>query len=493
MDHQEFAKAAAEGSALDKRWHICKDGQRVFMNGSMNLLSPGTLGNPQGFMKIARDETARHQAEEALKELNQNLEQRVQERTAALLESQEQLRQSQKMEAIGQLTGGIAHDFNNMLATITSSLELMNRRIASGKAGDLTRYLTMSSTAAQSAAALIQRLLAFSRKQTLDLQAIEVNGLIAQMEDMLRRSTGENVQFALSLQPGLPAVRSDRNQLENALLNLTINARDAMPEGGTIRIATSIRELDAGYAAMHPEVVPGQYVMVSVSDNGTGMSPEVVAKAFDPFFTTKPIGQGTGLGLSMIYGFARQTQGHASIHSIVGEGTTVNIYLPCNLNSVKVSETRAQSVARSPQGHGETVLFVEDEPGVRLVLAEILGELGYATHEAIDAPSAMAVAHNLDRLDLLISDVGLPGTNGRQLAEMMRAQRPDLKVLFITGYATNAAIKGEFLGRGMDMLAKPFTIDALAHKVRAMLAEPAFDGLSASAMASDSAFGDLTS
>ncbi|RYF41746.1 MAG: response regulator [Cytophagaceae bacterium] len=312
------------------------------------------------------------------------------------------------------------------------------------------------------------------------------------MEDMLRRSTGENVQFALTLQPSLPTVRSDRNQLENALLNLTINARDAMPNGGTICIATSIRELDVSYAAMHPGVTPGQYVMVSVSDNGTGMSPEVVAKAFDPFFTTKPIGQGTGLGLSMIYGFARQTQGHASIHSIVGEGTTVNIYLPCNLTSVKASVTRAQSVARSPQGQGETVLFVEDEPGVRLVLAEILGELGYMTHEAIDAPSAMAVAQSLKRLDLLISDVGLPGTNGRQLAEMMRAQRPHLKVLFITGYATNAAIRSEFLGRGMDMLAKPFTIDALAHKVKAMLAEPVFDSSQPNTTASDSAFGDLT-
>jgi PAS domain S-box-containing protein len=418
--------------------------------------------------------------------------QRLRDQTS-LIEAQEALRQSQKMEAIGQLTGGIAHDFNNMLATITSSLELMSRRIASGKAGDLTRYLTMASTAAQSAAALIHRLLAFSRKQTLDLQAIEVNGLIAQMEDMLRRSTGENVRVAMALQPDLPLVCSDRNQLENALLNLTINARDAMPEGGTIRIATGLRELDASYAAMHPEVMPGPYVMVSVSDDGTGMPPEVVAKAFDPFFTTKPIGQGTGLGLSMIYGFARQTHGHASIHSIVDEGTTVNIYLPCNAASTGALVTREELVARSPQGQGETVLFVEDEPGVRLVLAEILGELGYVAHEAIDAPSAMAVARSLPRLDLLVSDVGLPGTNGRQLAEMMRAQRPGLKVLFITGYATNAAVKGEFLGRGMDMLAKPFTIDALARKVQAMLAAPAFDESPlAGITVPDSALGDLT-
>ncbi|RZA07013.1 MAG: PAS domain S-box protein, partial [Proteobacteria bacterium] len=265
-DFNEFAVAAAQGSALDKRWHIGKDGRRVFMNGSMNVLPPRLDGQPQGFMKIARDETARHRAEEALNNLNATLEQRVQERSKELEATQEQLRQSQKMEAIGQLTGGIAHDFNNMLATITSSLELMNRRIALGKGGDLSRYLTMASTAAQSAAALIQRLLAFSRKQSLDLQAIEVNGLIARMEDMLRRSTGENIQFELSLQPGLPAVRSDHNQLENALLNLTINARDAMPKGGVIRIATCSRELDAGYAAMNFEVIPGQYVMLSVSD-----------------------------------------------------------------------------------------------------------------------------------------------------------------------------------------------------------------------------------
>jgi PAS domain S-box-containing protein len=469
VDVKELALAAARGRTVDKRWHLRKDGGRVFMNGSMNLLPPGSPDEPQGFMKIARDETDRHRAEETLKELNETLEQRVKERTGALVESQEQLRQSQKMEAIGQLTGGIAHDFNNMLATITSSLELMNRRIAIGQGGDLTRYLTMASTAAQSAAALIQRLLAFSRKQTLDLQTVEVNGLIAQMEDMLRRSMGESIQFELALQPGLPAVRSDRNQLENALLNLTINARDAMSEGGTLRIATSSRELDAGYAAIHPDVTPGQYVMVSVSDNGTGMSTEVVAKAFDPFFTTKPIGQGTGLGLSMIYGFARQTRGHASIHSILGEGTTVNIYLPCNLTSLKAPVTRQQSVARSPQGKGETILFVEDEPGVRLVLAEILEELGYVTHEAIDASNALATEVELDRLDLLITDVGLPGTNGRQLAEMMRERRPNLKVLFITGYANKATVRGEFLGEGMDMLAKPFTIDALAHKVKDMI------------------------
>jgi PAS domain S-box-containing protein len=471
-DVKEVATAAAHGKALDVRWHVGKDGRRVFMNGTMNMLPANSDGTPQGFIKIARDETDRHQAEQALKDLNATLEERVEERSQALQASQEQLRQSQKMEAIGQLTGGIAHDFNNMLATITSSLELMNRRIASGKGGDLTRYLTLASTAAQSAAALIQRLLAFSRKQTLDLQALDVNALIAQMQDMLRRTLGEQIQFELSLQPGLPAVKSDRNQLENALLNLTINARDAMPDGGVIRITTSTRELDASYAAMHPEVIPGQYVMVSVSDNGTGMSPEVVAKAFDPFFTTKPIGQGTGLGLSMIYGFARQTNGHASIHSVVGEGTTVNVYLPCNLAPLVPSETLEQSVARLPQGRGETILFVEDEAGVRQVLAEILDELGYNPHEAVDAPSAMALQAQLTQLDLLITDVGLPGTNGRQLAEMIRECRPGLKVLFITGYAGNAAVKDEFLAEGMDMLAKPFTIDALAHNVKSLLAKP---------------------
>ncbi|HUD31827.1 MAG TPA: PAS domain S-box protein [Variovorax sp.] len=471
LDVKEFAAAATQGSAPDKRWHICKDGRRVFMNGSLNVLPPGPAGEPRGFLKIARDETDRHRAEEALYELNETLEQCVEERSEALRSAQDQLRQSQKMEAMGQLTGGIAHDFNNLLATITSSLELMNRCIASGRTGDLTRYLTMASTAAHSAAALIQRLLTFSRKQSLDLQAVEVNRLIADMEDMLRRSVGESIQFELGLQPGLPSVSSDRNQLENALLNLTINARDAMPQGGVLRVTTCSRELDAGYAAMHPEVAPGQYVMVSVSDNGSGMAPEVVARAFDPFFTTKPIGQGTGLGLSMTYGFARQTGGHASIHSIPGKGTTVNMYLPCNMTPLLPPVTREQSVARSPQGRGETVLFVEDEPGVRRVLSEILGELGYATHEAIDAVGALALEGDLSRIDLLITDVGLPGVSGRDLAELMRERRPDLKVLFITGYASKAAVKGEFLAPGMDMLAKPFTIDALAYKVREMLAQ----------------------
>jgi PAS domain S-box-containing protein len=471
VDAREFANAVLRGSAEDKRWHLCKDGQRVFMNGSLNVLPPGRSGEPRGFLKIARDETDRHRAEEALYELNETLERRVRERSEALHNAQDQLRQSQKMEAIGQLTGGIAHDFNNLLATITSSLELMNRRIASGRTVDLTRYLTMASTAAQSAAALIQRLLTFSRKQSLDLQAIEVNRLIADMEDMLRRSVGESIQFELHLQPGLPSVSSDRNQLENALLNLTINARDAMPQGGVLRVTTCSRELDASYAAMHPDAVPGQYVMVSVSDNGSGMAPDVVARAFDPFFTTKPIGQGTGLGLSMTYGFARQTGGHASIHSIPDKGTTVNLYLPCNLAPLKPPVTREQSVARSPQGRGETVLFVEDEPGVRRVLSEILGELGYVTHEAIDAVGALALEQDLARIDLLVTDVGLPGVNGRDLAELLRERRPHLKVLFITGYASKAAVKGEFLAPGMDILAKPFTIDALAYKVREMLTQ----------------------
>jgi len=506
IDAMELVTAALHGSAPDKRWHLCKDGRRVFMNGSLNMLPTGPSGEPHGFLKIARDETDRHRAEEAVRELNDTLERRVLERSEALQSAQEQLRQSQKMEAMGQLTGGIAHDFNNLLtgisgslellqtrmaqgrlteldryinahdfnnllATITASLELMNRRVASGRTGDLPRYLTMASTAAQSAAALVQRLLTFSRKQSLDLQAIEVNRLIADMEDMLRRSVGESIRFELHLQPGLPRVNSDRNQLENALLNLTINARDAMPEGGLLRVATCSRELDAGYAAMHPDVAPGQYVMVSVSDNGSGMAPEVVAQAFDPFFTTKPIGRGTGLGLSMTYGFARQTGGHASIHSIPGEGTTVNIYLPCNLAPLQQPVTREQSVARSPQGRGETVLFVEDESGVRRVLSEILGDLGYVTHEAVDAASALALEERLEGIDLLITDVGLPGVNGRDLAELMRERRPALKVLFITGYASKAAVRGEFLASGMDMLAKPFTIDALAHKVREMLVQ----------------------
>ncbi|RZI54670.1 MAG: PAS domain S-box protein, partial [Pseudomonas sp.] len=471
--------AIRTGGAYAHQYRVRRaDGRYYWIeaNGRVNLSKNGTPLNFPGVLLDVQERRAMQEERDrnaaALRALNETLEQRVEERSKELQASQEQLRQSQKMEAIGQLTGGIAHDFNNLLATITSSLELMNRKIATGKGGDLTRYLTLASTAAQSAAALIKRLLAFSRKQTLDLQALDVNASIAQMEDMLRRSIGAHVRFELALQPGLPSVKSDLNQLENALLNLTINARDAMPEGGLIRISTSSRELDASYAAMHPGVVAGPYVMISVSDDGMGMSPEVLAQAFDPFFTTKPIGQGTGLGLSMIYGFARQTQGHASIHSVLGEGTTVNIYLPCNLTAFALPVTQQQLVARSPKGQGETVLFVEDEPGVRAVLGEILSELGYATHEAIDASSALAIEQTLGHLDLLVTDVGLPGTNGRQLAEMMRERRPDLKVLFVTGYANKASVKDEFLGRGMDMLAKPFTIDALAHKVQSMLSEP---------------------
>ena len=383
---------------------------------------------------------------------------------------EEQLRQSQKMEAIGQLTGGIAHDFNNLLATIISSLQLLQRKLAPvPEARGAERYIAMAGTAAQRAASLVHRLLAFSRKQTLDLQHVDANALVLGMEEMLRRTLGENIRLWLSLAPGPGRVRSDRNQLENALLNLCINARDAMEHGGRLTIETSTVVLDRLYANQHPHLEPGRYVRLTVADSGTGMPPEVVAKAFDPFFTTKPIGQGTGLGLSMIYGFARQTGGHVAIESRVGEGTSVSLYLPAVAEGAPPVPIAPPATADLPRGRGETLLFVEDEPGLRAILGEVLTDLEYVAHEAVDAPSALAVMDALGAPDLLITDVGLPGMGGRQLADVARRRCPDLKVLFITGYANEASVRSEFLGPGMDMMAKPFTIEALACKVRQML------------------------
>ncbi len=383
---------------------------------------------------------------------------------------EDQLRQSQKMEAIGQLTGGIAHDFNNLLATIISSLQLLQRKLAPvPEAKGAERYIAMAGTAAQRAASLVHRLLAFSRKQTLDLQHVDANALVLGMEEMLRRTLGESIRLGLSLAPGLGMVRSDRNQLENALLNLCINARDAMEHGGRMTIETSPVVLDRLYVKQHPHLEPGRYARLTVTDSGTGMPPEVAAKAFDPFFTTKPIGQGTGLGLSMIYGFSRQTGGHVAIESRVGEGTSVSLYLPTVADGASPEPAAPTASADLPRGRGETLLFVEDEPGLRAILGEVLADLEYVAHEAVDAPSALEVMEALDGLDLLITDVGLPGMSGRQLADVARQLRPGLKVLFITGYANQANVRSEFLGPGMDMMAKPFTIEALACKVRQML------------------------
>ncbi|KQM19442.1 PAS domain S-box protein [Novosphingobium sp. Leaf2] len=381
------------------------------------------------------------------------------------------LRQSQKMEAVGQLTGGIAHDFNNLLQGITGSLDVMAARLNKGRTDDLVRWLSGARTSAERAAALTHRLLAFSRRQPLDPRPVRANPLIASMEDMLRRTLDEHIELTFGLAEDLWLTRCDPNQLESAILNLVINARDAMPAGGKLFIETANTHLDSRYGALARDVKPGDYVCIAITDTGTGMDSDTAARAFEPFFTTKPLGQGTGLGLSMIYGFARQSEGHARIYSEEGIGTTIKLYLPRyhatdqNGTEGDAQESNTQAML-SPVGSGEVVLVVEDEPVVRGLIMNLLAELGYRAIEASDGPSGLAILQSDQRVDLLVTDIGLPGLNGRQVADAGRAVRPGLKVLFMTGYAENAAMASGFLELGMTMITKPFAMEVLATRIR---------------------------
>jgi len=393
------------------------------------------------------------------------------EAAETLRQTEEQLRQSQKMEAVGQLTGGLAHDFNNLLTGIIGSLDLLKVRVGQGRLEQVDRYVTAAQGAANRAAALTHRLLAFSRRQTLDPRPTRPNALIAEMEDLVRRTVGPAIELETVLSDGLWPTLCDPNQLENALLNLCINARDAMPGGGRLMIETANAWLDE-QGSLQRDMQPGQYVAIAVSDTGTGMSPEVVARAFDPFFTTKPIGQGTGLGLSMIYGFANQSGGQIRIHSEEGHGTTMRLYLPRHLGEAE-GEADAPQAAASPRAErGETVLVVDDEPTVRMLVAEVLEDLGYTAIEVADGAAGLAVLQSDARVDLLVTDVGLPGgMNGRQVADAGRALRPGLKVLFITGYAESAVVGNGHLEPGMHVLIKPFQMDVLTGKIRDLIRE----------------------
>jgi signal transduction histidine kinase/CheY-like chemotaxis protein len=408
------------------------------------------------------------QSELRLQTTLETLEQQVEERTAQLRHNEEALRQSQKMEAVGQLTGGIAHDFNNMLTGIIGSLELLRRRLARGRTEDLDGLIDLGVTSANRAASLTHRLLAFSRRQSLDSKPVEMNDLVISMGELLQRSINESIQLDMQLHAQLWVAEADPNQLESALLNLVINARDAMPDGGKLLVETSNQYLDSRFTEAHSNLEPGDYVVLSVTDTGCGMPQTTINRAFDPFFTTKPIGQGTGLGLSMIYGFSKQSRGHVAIRSEVGKGTTVSLFLPRFGGDVPRSEPQDVQHALFAQ-NGETVLIVEDDPAVRVLVSTVLSELGYAFLEADDADSAVPILDSGRRIDLMISDVGLPGMNGRQLAEIGRQYRPELKVLFITGYAEHAAVRGGFLDPGMQMITKPFTFDLLTAKVREMI------------------------
>jgi PAS domain S-box-containing protein len=420
-------------------------------DGSYRWLSWTGVPDQDRIYAVARDVTAEKAAAERLKA------------------AEEALLQSRKMEAVGQLTGGIAHDFNNLLTGIVGSLDLLRTRLNQGRTENVGRYIDAAMTSANRAAALTHRLLAFARRQPLIPESVDANQLVVSLEDLLRRTIGETIDLAITASNNLWGTLCDPNQLESALLNLAINARDAMPEGGRLTIATTNARLD-GVTADTPALAPGDYICIDVTDTGTGMSPEVAARAFDPFFTTKPIGQGTGLGLSMIYGFARQSKGHATIDSQLGRGTSVRVYLPRHDGGIAAAPASGVSAAERAVS-GETVLVVEDEPVVRGIILEMLQEQGYRTLAAVDGPSGLHSLRANERIDLLVTDVGLPGMNGRQLADQARETRPNLKILFITGYAESVAISNDFLQPGMEMITKPFDLDNLSRRVRAMVSD----------------------
>jgi PAS domain S-box-containing protein len=420
-------------------------------DGSYRWIAWTAVSDERFIHAVGRDITAEEEAAQALKQ------------------AEEALRQSQKMEAVGQLTGGIAHDFNNLLTGVIGSLDLIQTRVAQGRTGEIGRYIDAAMSSANRAASLTHRLLAFSRRQPLDPKPVDANSLVASMDELFRRTTRETIRVELQAAQDLWLTLCDPNQLESALLNLVINARDAMPDGGAIVIETANVELDHAYAATQQDVKPGQYVALSVSDTGSGMSDDVLARDFEPFFTTKPIGQGTGLGLSMVYGFVRQSGGHVRISSGIGQGTTVEIFLPRYLGDAEPQGLSATNApAARPKAH-EIVLVVEDERVVRDLIVEMLDEQGYRVLQAEDGPKGLAILQTGQQIDLLLTDVGLPGLNGRQLADAFRAERPDLKVLFMTGYVESSLLSAGFLGPGMEVIAKPFTLETLAARIEAII------------------------
>jgi PAS domain S-box-containing protein len=452
MPWAALEKAHREGRYEAEGWRVRKDGSRFWASVVVDAIrdDDGTL---IGFAKITRDLTERREAQLQLER------------------SREELFQAQKMEAVGQLTGGLAHDFNNLLTGISGSLELLRTRIAQGRLSELDRYFTSALGATSRAAALTHRLLAFARRQTLDPKPTDANRLIATMEDLVQRTVGPRIRLEAALAVGLWPTVCDPNQLENALLNLCINARDAMPDGGQLTIETANTWLDER-GARERDMEPGQYVAICVTDTGDGMTPDVLARAFDPFYTTKPMGQGTGLGLSMVYGFAKQSRGQVRLYSEVGNGTTVKLFLPRHRGPAEVEQIEPRLDLARHAGAGETVLIVDDEPSVRMLITDVLEELGYAAIEAADTTSGLKVLQSDVRIDLLITDVGLPGgMNGRQMADAARETRPQLKVLFITGYAENAAINNGRLEPNMHVLTKPFAMDRLASRIARIIRE----------------------
>ena len=436
-----LATAERTGKYEAEGWRCRKDGTTFMANVVINAIRDAS-GRLLGFAKVTRDITEKKAAEE-------------------------QLRQAQKMEAVGQLTGGVAHDFNNLLTVIMGNLENLDRILP--PAPSTQRIIAAALRAASRAAMLTHRLLAFSRRQPLTPEVLSANKLVAGISELLRRTLGESILIETVLAGGLWPTLADGNQLENALINLAINARDAMPEGGKLMIETANTHLDEAYARMHEEVEPGQYVGIFVTDTGVGMARETVAHAFEPFFTTKEIGQGTGLGLSQVYGFIKQSGGHVKIYSEVGEGTTVKLYLPRHRGAENVIDERPEAY-QLPRGRSELVLVVEDDPDVRDYTVEMVGDLGYSVLSAPDGASALRLLDTHRQVSLLFTDVGLPGgMNGRQLAEQALQRQPRLKVLYTTGYARNAIVNQGRLDPAVEVVFKPFTYSDLATKIRHVL------------------------
>jgi PAS domain S-box-containing protein len=445
-------QAAAEGKFEGEGWRVRKDGSQFWASIVIDPIHDDN-GTLIGFAKVTRDATERRQAQDLLDQ------------------ARERMMQMQKMEAIGQLTGGVAHDFNNLLMVIIGNLEVAQRNVQAekGSATRLKRVIDSAIRGAQRAATLTQRLLAFSRRQPLDPKLIDLNKLVVGEVDFLQRTLGERIQVEAVGGAGLWKVAVDVNQLQGALLNLAVNARDAMPEGGKLTLETSNAFLDEDYCRANPEVQRGQYVLMAVTDNGAGMTEEVMNRAFEPFFSTKAIGEGTGLGLSQVYGFIKQSGGHIKIYSEPGEGTTVKIYLP----RITVDDAPAPeevSMERVPGERGETILVVEDHEDVRAYLVETLRDLDYRVLRAHNSAAALESLQQKDtRIDLLLTDVVLPGMNGRDLARKAQELRPSLKVLYMTGYSRNAIVHQGRLDADVELIQKPITQDQLSARIRTLL------------------------
>jgi signal transduction histidine kinase len=428
------------------------------------------MDNARLFREAQQELAQRRRAETELQAINATLEQRVAEEVAERSKAEEALRHAQKLEAIGQLTGGVAHDFNNLLTIIIGGLDTI-RRAPAGDHARIRRATEMATQGAQRAASLTRRLLAFSRRQPLEPKPLDLNALVRDMTDLLHRTLGETIELEGVLAPRLWAVEADQNQLESAIINLAVNARDAMPGGGKLTIETANTLLDESYSAIDAEVVPGQYAMVAVSDTGCGMSRETLSRAFEPFYTTKEVGKGTGLGLSMVYGFVKQSGGHVAIYSEEGHGTTVKLYFPRHVGgATDIIAKPERTVPRASPG--EVVLVVEDNDDVRAYSAMVLSELGYGVLEATDADRALAILDGKERVDLLFTDVVLPGKTGRVLADIARQTRPNLPVLYTTGYSRNAIVHHGRLDPGVHLISKPFTFEELALRVRHVLDGP---------------------